>query len=197
MTLPRWLPLAAIGALLALLAFGVRRDGFARDELRRLTVEADSLRREDAARRVALAQSERTAAAAVARADSVARRAVVVLVRTETVSDDSRAVLADSTATLGRVRAQLVVQVASTDSLAVAFRTYLAADTVRHAATDALTRGLRAAVALGDRRLVVEADRYRALAATMPTRWGRLRRSARDAAIGAAVLAVAQTALRR
>ena len=159
MTLPRWLPLAAIGALLALLAFGVRRDGFARDELRRLTVEADSLRRVSA------------------RVDTIYARDTLRLWR--------------RIATVDTLRETLTL----TDTLEVV-RFIAAQDTaIRVCVAALLTCEQR--VAVRDARLVVEADRYRALAATMPTRWERLQRSARDAAIGAAVLAVAQTALRR
>lgn len=158
----QWALLAG-AVLLVANAFLVSDNRYAKGELARLSLEADSLRRLSA------------------RVDTLYKRDTVRLWRTVRALD-----------TLTRT-----VEVWKHDTLRVVEYVARADSTVAACTAALLTCDER--VRVRDARLVVEAGRYRALEATVPTRWTRwtlAKRSVRDAAIGAGILALAQAAIR-
>jgi len=95
------------------------------------------------------------------------------------VSDSSRAVLADSAATVPVLRAALQSQILVTDSLGAAFRRYVTADVTADAARDEERRAFLRALVAADTALAAsqrvsealrEAGRCRVLWMPCPTR---------------------------
>jgi len=137
-TLAKW-ALLAVAVLIAANVFLGYESNYAKGELARLTIEADSLRRVSA------------------RVDTVYKRDTLRFTRWR-----------DSLVTL---RESLTV----TDTLEVV-RFVAAQDSTIVACSAALLTCERR-VGIRDERLAIEAGRFRALEATIPTRWDRLRRT--------------------
>lgn len=108
----------------------------------------------------ALTARKRTADRTLA---TVRTNSVATLTSTDAETAISRAVATDSGNSAEIYRARLMVQVATTDSLAVAFRSYLAADSVKHAADDALLVHLNRTLILADSTIAAKDAVIRAL----------------------------------